>query len=58
MRKVFVKTKNVKQFISMVGNLQNRAEGVPGMALVYGEPGLGKTQTINWWALKNDAILL
>ena len=58
MRKVFVKTKNVKQFISMVGNLQNRAEGVPGMALVYGEPGLGKTQTINWWALKNDAILV
>ena len=58
MRKVFVKTKNVKQFISMVSNLQNRAEGVPGMALVYGEPGLGKTQTINWWALKNDAILV
>ena len=42
----------------MVSNLQNRAEGVPGMALVYGEPGLGKTQTINWWALKNDAILV
>ena len=58
MRKVFVKTKNVKKFISMVSNLQNRAEGVPGMALVYGEPGLGKTQTINWWALKNDAILV
>lgn len=58
MRKVFVKTKNVKQFISMVSNLQKRAEGVPGMALVYGDPGLGKTQTINWWALKNDAILV
>jgi len=57
-RKVFVKTKNVKQFISMVSNLQKRAEGVPGMALVYGDPGLGKTQTINWWALKNDAILV
>lgn len=28
------------------------------MALVYGEPGLGKTQTINWWAFKNDAILV
>ena len=42
----------------MVGNLQNRAEGVPGMALVYGEPGLGKTQTINWWALKNDATTI
>ncbi len=41
-----------------MNNLQNRAEGVPGMGLVYGEPGLGKTQTINWWAFKNNAILV
>ena len=47
MKNVFVKTNNVKRFITMMNNLQNRAEGVPGMALVYGEPGLGKTQTIN-----------
>ena len=58
MKKVFVKTNNVKRFITMMNNLQNRAEGVPGMGLVYGEPGLGKTQTINWWAFKNDAILV
>ena len=57
MKKVFVKTNNVKRFITMMNNLQNRAEGVPGMGLVYGEPGLGKTQTINWWAFKNNAIL-
>ena len=56
--KVFVKTNNVKRFITMMNNLQNRAEGVPGMGLVYGEPGLGKTQTINWWAFKNNAILV
>lgn len=42
----------------MVSRLQNRADGVPGMGLVYGEPGLGKTQTINWWAFKNDALLV
>ncbi|MBR1776557.1 AAA family ATPase [bacterium] len=58
MKKVFVKTNNVKRFITMMNNLQNRAEGVPGMGLVYGEPGLGKTQTINWWAFKNNAILV
>lgn len=58
MKKIFVKTKNVKRFITMTNNLQNRAEGVPGMGLVYGEPGLGKTQTINWWAFNNDAILI
>lgn len=58
MKKVFVKTQNVKRFITMVSHLQNRADGVPGMGLVYGEPGLGKTQTINWWAFKNDALLV
>ena len=58
MKKVFVKTNNVKRFITMMNNLQNRAEGVHGMGLVYGEPGLGKTQTINWWAFKNNAILV
>lgn len=58
MKNVFVKTNNVKRFITMMNNLQNRAEGVPGMGLVYGEPGLGKTQTINWWAFKNDALLI
>ena len=58
MKKVFVKTNNVKRFITMMNNLQNRAEGVPGMGLVYGEPGLGKTQAIKWWAFKNDAVLI
>lgn len=58
MKKVFVKTNNVKRFITMMNNLQNQAEGVPGMGLVYGEPGLGKTQAIKWWAFKNDAILI
>ena len=58
MKKVFVKTNNVKRFITMMNNLLNRAEGVPGMGLVYGEPGLGKTQAIKWWAFKNDAILI
>ena len=58
MKKVFVKTNNVKRFITTMNNLQNRAEGVPGMGLVYGEPGLGKTQAIKWWAFKNDAVLI
>src|SRR5574344_415303 len=58
MKKVFVKTKNVKNFITMMNNLQQRADGVPGMGLLYGEPGLGKTQAVNWWAMKNDAIVV
>ena len=58
MKKIFVKTKNVKNFIALMHNLQTRAEGVPGMALVYGEPGLGKTHSVVWWAMQNDAIFI
>lgn len=58
MKKTFVKTNNVKNFISMMNNLQNRAEGVPGLGLVYGEPGLGKTYTIMWWAMQNSSIYI
>lgn len=58
MRKEFVKTKNVKNFCSVLNNIQNRPDGVPGMALIYGEPGLGKTKTTIWWAVNNGAILI
>lgn len=58
MKKVFVKTKNVKQMVSMLNRLRDREEGIPGMGLIYGEPGLGKTYAITWWATQNDAILI
>ncbi len=58
MKKVFVKTRNVKQMISMFNRLRDREDGVPGMGLIYGEPGLGKTYAITWWAAQNDAILI
>lgn len=56
MKGKFVRTRNVKNFITTISNLQNRATGVPGMALVYGEPGLGKTQAALWWSANNDSI--
>ena len=58
MKPVFVNTKNVKNLISTINNRQNRAQGVPGMALIYGEPGLGKTQAAIWWVSnhQDDAI--
>lgn len=39
MKYEFIKTANVKNFITLANNLINRGEGVPGMALVYGEAG-------------------
>ena len=45
MKRVFVRTKNVKGFIGVVENLLNKPANIPKMALVYGEPGLGKSKT-------------
>ena len=58
MHKVFVRTQNVKNFVSLLDSLQNKPEGVSKMALVYGEPGLGKSKTALWWAIQNNAVYL
>ncbi len=58
MNKIFVKTQNVKNFIGLVENLINKPKNIPKMGLVYGEPGLGKSQTSLWLACKYDGIYL
>jgi hypothetical protein len=47
MKKVFVKTQNVKAFITLINSLNTKPEGVSRMALVYGEPGLEETNDLN-----------
>lgn len=58
MNKIFVKTTNVKNFIGLVENLINKPKNIPKMGLVYGEPGLGKSQTALWLACKYDGIYI
>ena len=58
MNRIFVKTTNVKNFIGLVVNLLNKPKNIPKMGLIYGEPGLGKSQTALWLACKYDAIYL
>ena len=58
MKKIFVKTTNVKNFIGLVENLINKPKNIPKMGLVYGEPGLGKSQTALWLVCKYDGIYL
>lgn len=58
MNRIFVKTTNVKNFIGLVENLTNKPKNIPKMGLVYGEPGLGKSQTALWLACKYNAIYL
>ena len=56
MKREFVRTKNVKNFVALMEHLKKVPPNLPKMALVYGEHGLGKTQTIMWWVNKNDAV--
>jgi len=58
MKQVFVRTKNVKKFVSLMETLKNLPPNIPKLALVYGSHGLGKTKTLIWWATKNDAIYI
>ena len=58
MKKIFVKTQNVKNFIGLVENLINKPKSISKMGLVYGEPGLGKSQTALWLACKYNGIYL
>lgn len=58
MKRAFIKTQNVKRFITLMEELKNLPPNIPKLALVYGEHGLGKTHSIIWWATRNDAIYI
>lgn len=55
--KVFVKTKNVKKFVTLMDNLKKLPPNIPKLALIYGSHGLGKTKALLWWATKNDNVI-
>ena len=55
MKRTFIRTKNVKRFVGLMEELQKLPPNIPKLALVYGEHGLGKSQTIQWWADKKLA---
>ena len=56
MKRTFIRTKNVKRFVGLMEELQKLPPNIPKLALVFGEHGLGKSQTIQWWADKNDSV--
>jgi len=58
MKRIFFRTQNVKNFIGLVENLIAKPINLPKMALVYGEPGLGKSQTALWLSAKYDGVYL
>ncbi|HOE18892.1 MAG TPA: ATP-binding protein [Syntrophorhabdaceae bacterium] len=58
MKKVFARTSNVTAFTSALDRLLNSDEDIPKMALIYGEPGLGKTKAALWWCVQNDGVFI
>lgn len=58
MKHVFAKTSNVTRFVEGMKRLLERGADLPGMALVFGEPGLGKTKTALWWGVSHDAAFI
>ena len=58
MKKIFIKTRNVRNFIGLVEAMKSKPKNIPKMGLIYGEPGLGKSQTALWLACKYDGIYI
>jgi len=58
MRNVFVVTGNVELVISLTTSLEKRDRGIPGLGLIFGEPGLGKTRTLIWLADRIKAVFI
>lgn len=58
MKKIFVRTKNVKGFMNLIYSLKNKSENISKIGLIYGEAGLGKTKTALYLAIQHDAIYI
>lgn len=53
-----VQTSNVKRFLSAVASAEDRGAREAGWIAAIGEPGLGKTRTLEWWAANRGAAFL
>jgi hypothetical protein len=58
MRDDMAMTKNVRRFLASVRELNDRPMGVEGMAILWGEPGEGKSTTVAFACNTLDGIFL
>lgn len=58
MKNLFVETSNVLEFMNTAKSLESAEAGVPGLALVWGQRGLGKTRTAKTLYARCDWIYL
>jgi DNA transposition AAA+ family ATPase len=58
MKHRFAITANVERFMAGVQTVEERGASEACILLVTGDPGYGKTSTVQWWASQNGAIYL
>ncbi|MEO1752046.1 ATP-binding protein [Thiofaba sp. EF100] len=58
MRHRFAITSNVEKFLGGVQVVDERGASEASMLLVTGDPGYGKTSTVQWWAAQHGAVYL
>ncbi|MGO8988764.1 MAG: AAA family ATPase [bacterium] len=54
MKDLFVTTKNVKRFQAVMDRIHRQLKGMPRMGLIFGQPGLGKTECALQYAASNN----
>lgn len=58
MKRQFVQTSNTEIFLAGLGALESRGAEEACLMVVDGEPGLGKTTIIQWWATQTGSVFL
>lgn len=58
MKPIFVETNNVLSMKQAMERLEARDSDTPGLGLIHGEAGLGKTKSIIWYAATRRCIYL
>lgn len=58
MRDKFIEVRNVRKFRSIMDRMHHHLKGQGRMALVYGDPGLGKSETALNYAANNGSLYI
>lgn len=58
MKNVFLETKRVIEFREAMGIVEDVEKGQPGLAVVWGKPGRGKTECAREYAVRTGAVYL
>lgn len=58
MKNIIVETSNVKRFLAALSALESRGASEACLMVIDGEPGLGKTTTLNHWIIQTGSIYL